>query len=357
MTGEKSFPTRMTENKDDQPEEGSFYDTNHLLSLPDPDVFERAKLIPKGTPLTFGATPLGYIRMIDQQRDVLDVLRERVYRQVPGEISPDIATFVQNTFESRFNSRGMANHDNYESSLVKRDLYSDNPFIVEMIDRAEEGVASPVELLVVRSLLGIRSVELACLTHPYGKNIEDLEIMRDVTRDSVELLGGTYHENPETRFRVKGVVREGETSSGNGSGRIVGVLMTRKRTLGTLPRGTTIRERTSFVLRLDDPRVVSEEQLESIRGIDVGYGDWTDEILKAGNLSEVATKLMEDDIYSLAVPISSTIYAFNLGTAEKIAAKQAEQKEAIRKESQRELENYPAIQKAMLMAARRAVDD
>lgn len=294
----------------------------------------------KGSLDTYGATPMDHQSAFDQQCDLLDGLRTLVEEDIPEGIPDRIRDYVRDTFEVRFHKRGTANFENFISALNE-----DVPKQFSIaLDRARMGHASPAELLLIREYMGIRSAELACLTHPYGKRIEYLDEMRDAVRQSVELLGGTYYEDTQTRFRVKGTV-----GAVYDDPRAVseGFFMTRKRNLGIMPDGTVIRERTSFVLRTEYNGATFVD-LNSISKLDPTSDTWQDDVVSAGQLDIIANDLMEADQYSLAVPISTTIYAFNEKTAQAIAERDEANRAERCAQSREDIRlNYPSLHAAI----------
>ncbi|MGV9001862.1 MAG: hypothetical protein ACOH18_02810 [Candidatus Saccharimonadaceae bacterium] len=309
-------------------------------------LLETVRNAPRGLPETYGATPLNHAAAYDQQYTLRIKLQELLEENIPSDVPAEIAAYMIDTFVSRFISRGAANQENYLSSLKSPEELGDNERLQDMITRAELGLASPSELLVVRQLLGIRSVELACLTHPYGKNIEQLEPMRQAVRDNVLLLGGEYYDEPEERYRVKGFVNDE-------NGYTKGLLMTRKRTVGIMPDGTIIRERSSFVLRLDDNSVVSNLTIaaiiKTVNQLDRKSNDWQDELVAAGHLDEICEGLLSSDKFSMAIPVSTTIYAFNPETAQLVKERAAEDREK-RKEDINLKRDYPLLFEAQSAA-------
>ncbi len=305
--------------------------------LPPLEVFEKAATIPRGEPETFGSTPLDHGLAYTQQRELLQNLQELVDTDIPEDIPENIAEYMKDTFAARFHSRGNANHENYLTALHSCEEFADDPVASEVLSRAKLGHASPAELLLVRQMLGIRSAELACLTHPYGKRLEYITPMREAVRDSVELLGGTYDDEPETRYRVKGVVNEIQWEADYTEG----FFMTRKRNLGVMPDGTVIRERTSFILR----RIaIPWQNLQAIRRLDAKDSTWQDEAVKVGYLSDIADVLLEADEYSLVIPVSTTIYAFNPETAALIDVRESVAHEVRRRELEKDMaERFPAL--------------
>lgn len=296
---------------DDQPAE-------YLLFLD--NLLSRSERLPKGTPETFGATPLDRVATLAQQLE-LAISLQALTLDAPDDAPLFILDYIHRTFLSRFHSRAEANEENYMTSLRPKSDFADNPVIEAMVHRAELGQASPTEILITRQLLGIRSVELACLTHPHGAQIEMLDHMRDAVKAHVEGFGGEYYKEPETRYRVKEVIKE----EVDGVMHIRGLLMTRKRTLGMTQDGTIIRERSSFVLRTDQMSVLTDDEISKIAEVDTTSDTWQDDMVRAARLDEVVATLLDMDEFSYAMPISSTIYAYNPNTADLIAKRQSEE--------------------------------
>lgn len=269
--------------------------------------------LPKGEAETYGATPLNRPRTLEDQLELELTLRRRTY-EIPKGISVELADQIQQTFAARFHSRGEANDENYQTSLSDGSDYLHILGVAELFEKGELGTASPAELLVIRKLKGIRSVELACLTHPYQID-GTLEEMRGAVKKSVEDLGGTYNENPEKIYKVKDVFKDRET------GKVLGYLMTRKRVLGLMPDGTEIRERSSFVLQISHDSLVEQYGQEM-----AGALDNLDSISGLLGLDVIADVSLDLDMFGKAIPISSTIYAFSREDTEKINQRAAEKK-------------------------------
>jgi hypothetical protein len=308
------------------------------------ELLAAATAMPKGEPHTFGATPLDHPAAYQQQREVQTELQLLVDTQIPEDIPPIIAEYIKDTFAARFQGRSTANQENYLSALHHKNDFADEPELQALFARGELGHASPAEVLIMRQVLGIRSAELACLTHPYGKRIEELAVMRQAVQQNVELLGGVYYDEPPTRYRAKALVgtlsREGDCSNG--------VLMTRKRTLGVMPDGTIIKERSSFVLRTDSLSAVAPSDVARLSTLDPWTSTWQDDAVEAGRLDEYARILLEENEFSMAIPVSSTIYAHNEAASRAINERDAYEHE-LRKEAFREeiAAHFPAIAEAM----------
>lgn len=298
--------------------------TEKQLALSPDQVFLASSKLPHGAPDTYGATPLDRVTTLHDQIKLADELRELTYRDVPDDIPLHILDYVHTTFSERFHSRAEANEENYLTALHTKQEFANDPWLAMMITKGEKGEASPSELLAVRACLGIRSIELACLTHPYGKKIDPvLSEMRSAVKQHVELMGGAYFAEPETRYRVKAFVPDEEGNDNFAHG----LLMTRKRTLGVLPDGTMIRERYSFVLRTDDLAVIDKDTLNKLRKVDLKSATWQEDMVRDAQLDILAGLLLEENEYSFAVPISSTIYAYNPKTAQLIAERDQQERD------------------------------
>lgn len=274
----------------------------------------------RGEPRDFGATPLDFSLNTEDQSALGWELRRLTSEGVPEDVPPAVFGFIHDEFMERYYHRIEANYENYKTSLRQKVDFKDQPDMYAMIERGEKGTASPAELLIVRQLLGIRSVELACLSHPYNneERMNYLKPMRQAVKDGVELVGGEYIDVPEERYRAKKLLY----NTFDDTNQLMGVLMTRKRTLGTLQDGTLITERSSFVLRTDDPTVVDDEMLQRILATDPKDPGWGDKVAQSADLTDLASYLLEADEHSLAIPISSTIYAHSPETTREIEERQ-----------------------------------
>lgn len=285
------------------------------------NILARAHHLPQGEPGTYGATPLNRLTTLNQQVE-LGYKLQRLTTHIDKNTPMEIAAYVHDTFLSRFNKRGEANEHNYISALHTKDEFNDNPILMGVFERAELGLASPSELLITRQVLGIRSVELACLTHPYGDERlnEFLEPMREAVEAHVELFGRAYTPDPEPRYRVKEVVLPTDDATF-----AMGLLMTRKRKLATLSDGTIVRERSSFVLRLTDNPLIDEACLVALRSVDPKDKDFQSKMVEVARLDEIVSGLLEMDEFDLAIPLSTTIYAYNPATAKSIKERDYQQ--------------------------------
>ncbi len=268
----------------------------------------------------WGATPLNQYfdnETNEHQMNVKQILEERTVYMPPelGEIPTDVQSFVTSSFIARFTSRGMANFDNFGQRLVRS---SDGilPEQESLIERAITGDASPAEIIYVRKLLGIGSAELGCLTHPYGKNIQALEDMRASVEVAVMLHKGRMLDEDDV-YKVKqadNLYFTHMTRSMKDA-----FLMTRKRDLAVLPDDSVVRERSSFIIRIDEASEFDQRLADNIRKVVVHNNpSWTEHIAKAGRLNEVVPPMLENNEFAKAIPLSTTIYNFDRNIMNKI---------------------------------------
>lgn len=307
---------------------GSQYEPRLVLGE---GIIELLQDAPRGDVYSFGATPLDSVTTLVQQSDAFRHLRTLAQHR-PDNVPEEIGRFVFDTFRTRFINRGEANDENFTTRIIQDYEAKLEPHLIEIIDRAKTGHASPAELILIRDLLGIRSVELACLTHPYGevKTFQEmrdaLADMRDAVHYGVVLFEGEAFNPPiDVRFKVKEIIGEDDESLLI-DGMSPGVLMTRKRKVGELSDGTIVRERSSFILRLDRAswmyKMIGPERVEALKSIQKLAGVDQENALREFQAKIEA--LLDMNEFEEAIPVSSTIYAFNKDTKIEVARQQAE---------------------------------
>jgi hypothetical protein len=264
----------------------------------------------RGAYSTFGATPFDMIFALASQQDVLEN-RLQLFSKSQTDIPTVINDYARDTFVKRFWQRLKANDENLMTSLLFRGECGVDERILPMVERGKSGGASPAELMLLRNLLGTRSLEVACLSHPNGEGIEQLVDMRLAVMEAVLILGGEYDDSPTPRYSMKEVIYDED-------GTPAGVFMTRKMDYGLLPDETVIRERSSFILRIDElsdfrDRIGDESVNEFIRicGLDKAASQIA---LKPFN--DIISSFLESNNNTQAIPLSTTTYAFNKKVAE-----------------------------------------
>lgn len=309
---------------------------------------EKITTIRRGEPMTWGPTPLNpfYDKVLLQQSKVQDTLHALTTEDVPESTPDHIASYVSGVFLSRFHGRSMANYDNYMTALsIDRLEYANDPSVQDIFDRSLKGQASPAELLYVRSQGALRSVELGCVSHPYGKHIEHLYTMRDVVNESAAMFGGRPVDGE--KFSVKSF---DVTIEGLHSGVSLGdaFMMTRKRDIAVLPDDTHIRERSSFIVRTDPLSHFDQRLSAAMHRVPIhGNDSWAQQVCQAGHLEEVIPAFLESDDYLTAIPLSTTVYAYNGAVEERIKHDQRANRSSLLEQHKDE---YPEIARVLAMS-------
>jgi hypothetical protein len=302
------------------------------------DVLEILAVNEKSTALGWGASPLNAFHdpeLWEAQEQVKHELEGRTL-SVPNELTAipeDIQEYVNSSFVPRFTNRLMANYDNFRQRLVTNyDDFSeeDQDYLADLEERALRGKASPAELIYFRQITGIASIELGCLTHPYGNSIELLNDMRMSVSEASKMLNGELLDSPQV-LAVKqpdNVYMKDREPFVKDS-----ILMTRKQDLAVLPDGSIVRERSSFVLRIDEASDFDQKRAQNMRKIPLfNNPDWNKHLMIAGDLENTVPPYLEDNDFKVAIPLSTTIYAFNKDTKEDVKARDQLVKEQLKVE-------------------------
>jgi hypothetical protein len=275
---------------------------------------ERIADNPRGEPLTWGATPLVLSPdVISQQINVKKILAELFESShVPSFVSDNLASYIEVLNTSRTLNREAHNTESF-IYRKKTDLDGVPLEALEVFDRAINGFASPAELLLVSKLLGIPTIELASLTHPYGQRIEELKDMRPAINNAILLMGGKLSHARGSIFEVKG------SDNPNRPDIMEGLHITRKTLFGSMPDGTNVIERSSFVLLVDQ---LPQETALIIRSIPYGPY-WSEQILRLGKIYTFARLLLDGDKHDKAIPVSTTTVAINDALSKELLSDEA----------------------------------
>lgn len=279
-----------------------------------PESRSEFEAVPAGEVTTYGATPLDRMETLAQQSLAKKEFLKLTYK-VDEKVPLEIAAEVHESFGHRFDNRGEANDENFVTSLMYDRQDELAPEINAMVEKAKKGHASPAELLLVREAMGIRSVELACLTHPYGTNIEILDDMRAAVDLAILATGGKVFDDQSERYAVK----EAMGGSPDTFDTRLGFLMTRKRKIGILPDGTEVRERSSFIIRTDEKSYLPDTIKSALAAIAPDDPDWKEKATANEELRTYVKQLLAGNHFAYAIPISSTAYAYNEKTAAQVA--------------------------------------
>lgn len=269
----------------------------------------------RGDRLTWGATPLEFNT---RQPLVFDELCDRIESIAPGGTPAEVKDYVLKHFMSRFYRRQDRNHQSYEDRAVDIETLDQDSLM--SLECALQGEETPSRLLELGKTLGMPSIELARLTHPFGTHMETLEEMRDAVDYAVESKGGKLYRHDEfTTYGIDGAHIRSNTADNIEAG----FLMKRKRVVGKLPDGTVIMERSSFVLRIDEDGQIDQSLAAKMRKVKIDKNpDWAEEIMKAGNLQELVPSLLDSNDFDIAIPLSTTVYAYNPNRVQELEAKQ-----------------------------------
>lgn len=295
------------------------YEKNSLasVSVPENNLLTDLARISKnnrGEPRTWGSTTLissNEVRL--QQNEVkgeIDVLFEG--KNVPDYISPELANYIYVLNMARTVNRESHNQDSF-AYREKMDLDGIPLEALEVFNRAVIGYASPAELLFVQKLLGIPSIELASLTHPYGQRIELLKEMRPAVNEAIVLLGGRLVKGVPCTYEVKGGDNLEDPQQTQG------IHMTRKTIFGYLDDGTEIVERSSFVVLVEQ---LPDGCRKAIRTLPFKNNpDWNEQANRL--LSKIVPTFLDEDAYDKAVPVSTTVVAINAKLEAKLLSEEA----------------------------------
>jgi hypothetical protein len=273
--------------------------------------------------LSWGATPLAgaeYPAVMRLQNQIVQpLLLRRVEQSAPEAMPAPLRQFMEQSFLTRFTGRAMKNYDAYSERLVKTPPQAIGAIFNEQHERSIQGLAVPGELLIVRRVLGMKAVELARLTHSYGTMIEKLDPMRAVVAEAVASQGGTMF--PSTEYREQYKLRSADLlMSPERQDEAMGLLMTRRRMIGMLADDTAILERSSFVVPIYDGSSFDPTLSARMRRVPLADNPNRMQQLEAeGRLLEVVPGLLDDNNFDAAIPLSTTIFAYNQTTSQEIS--------------------------------------
>lgn len=294
-----------------------------------------------------GATPLAGAEYPDVQKIQAQVKKEllrRIIRSAPRDTPLPVRSFMVHSFLMRFANRDSKNYDSYAERLFQAAPAEASPHFSELHERALRGTASPEELIVVRRTLGMKAIELARLTHPYGVMIDQLDVMRDEVATAITNQGGVlfgpedYHE--KYKLRSTGLLLDP-----NRRGQVMSLLMTRRRDSGMVDDDTLVMERSSFIVPVHegseyDP--VLSRRMRAVPMMDNPHR--LEELEEAGRISEVVPELLETNNFTAAIPQSTTIFEYNQVTDRLIE----QEKERIALENRRDFaRQYPRFTKVI----------
>lgn len=297
--------------------------------------------------LEWGATPLTAIGRPDvsvMQARVFDELESRTTKSTPADVPKVLQDFVLHSFMNRFHERALHNQISY-SERLKTDFDGIDRRMLEMHERAVTGNADPAELLAVRREFGLRSIELARLTHPYGERIEQLDRMRHAVEYGILANDGivfTSEEDQDVKYKIRSLSRDIEAPNEMN----YGFLMTRRRKIGIEGNDTHVQERSSFVVRTDEAGGLDPVLVKELKKIKLSQDEtWLNDISAAIQLEQIIPVLLKDDNFQTIIPLSTTVYAYNKTTRDQIEYEKERRRVPV------ELDKYPELQRHLAQQA------
>ncbi len=258
---------------------------------------------PVGEPLTWAPSPLKFQAEISEQQHEVDVVLPKYFskRHAPRWASPELRSFMFDTYNARRVRRNELNQVNY-LCRAKTDLDDINVIELGMIHRGETGHASPAELMHIQARLGIPTVALGSLTHPWGdpERMQLLNNQRASINEAIGMHGGTFLRK-RARYEVltsDSLPRPQETRF---------LFMSREIDLARTYKDTEIIERSTFALDLER---LDSHVAEVVRGIKFGE-DWADLVRGAAKLDTIVPSLLDANEYQIAIPSSTTTISRN----------------------------------------------
>lgn len=287
----------------------------------------------RGDHLTWGHTPF---KPDAEQNQVYNRLLDRIEAQKPSSVPDVVREYINLHFMSRFHSRQARN-----STSLHDSLNPDAPLPDELeaaFEYALDGECiRPVDLLDLSMRRGMPSVEMGRCSHFWGLNMEPINEMRSAVEYAITSLGGEVLEGDEyTVYSPDGNhVRSVDSDQPN-----IGFLVKRKRTVGVMPDGTIIIERTSFFLRVDNESSLDQDIIDAVRNVvtqtwsdspETANGNapyhltpdldpamtmfeetgWLDRIASSCDLNVLMPVLLGNGRTDIAIPLSTTVYCFN----------------------------------------------
>lgn len=282
-------------------------------------------------PETWAASPIDLYRNDEIRQQQLSVGRLLVERaEEAGEVlglSKGLSEAISVSTIQRFHYESTLNLCNYTDRLneVPEDIDNMSLEFLGSYERSMNGTATPYDLLQVRSSLGMASIELAKLSHVGGIGIDDLDVMRQSVRSGVSELGGVMYDEDDVEVSLS-LISNDSLMLGAENG-LNAITMTRKRLIGEMEDGTSIREKSQFVLRIDEESGFDQKVAARIRSFEIKDGEtWRSHIVGISGFEDAVMEALEKDRYEVAIPLVTTIYGYNKETEELVKEKKSQEK-------------------------------
>lgn len=258
----------------------------------------------RGEPMTWGATPMVLnANTMPQQVEVGAELGKLFDDDKVPEYVPDsVADYARNTiYPARFERRQFRNQRSY--TLRKKDDLTGVPVeAVGGIERSLNGYGSPAEILYTQRILGIPTVELGSLTHPYGQRSELLVPMENAVKEAISMyVNGHGTSNGDVSYILK------DSDGAYNSTSAIHIL--RKETIGLIGDDTYIIKRSSFILIVDALPAQYARAIKSRKYDNKQFWPGNIYLHKIGGLDLVLPDILKDP--KIALPMSTTIVSIN----------------------------------------------
>lgn len=264
--------------------------------------------------------------------DILEARAGAACQDATLHLSKQLGDVVDVCAVQNFHRESTRNYESYCNTPKPAIVHSDHK---EAFEKARFGTATPGELLDIRADINMPSVEIAKLSHIGGIFLEYLPAMRRAVNDAIIERGGAFINNRVDTTRLFMVGTNSIMFNGDPSHEeTLGIIMKRKRTIGSLPDGTIVKERSRFVLRTENESPLDDKLIRAIRRVKIEQKDGPGEMYRWLNdqfmgyidgfeaavrqaVTELEASLQDstsENNYDTIIPLNTTIYAYNEAT-------------------------------------------
>lgn len=292
------------------------------------------------------ATPLHYQpKQRPLQMKMTNELAERVVENMNEHVkdpSAELLRFVELTVLSRDARHQVKGQSNYETSLgecIEGERVLGDTELDSVKYHAENGIATPAELLELRHDTGMVSVELGRVTGGDEVLLGKLESEVD---SAIREFDGVYCEEKDARIKVRAFSIPDSNSMEDDPEAIV---VTRRNEIAECGLDTRIMRRSSYIIRLDDLEQADRDGILAIprrKGAELwaktANHEYGDLVSKLGNYLDNDT----------TIPVSTTYYAVS-----KIVQDEKDRRENLQRTEAhyRDRELYPEVSAARDLAS------
>lgn len=262
---------------------------------------EDLRTVPNPRPTTWGPPPLHAFLVEDQQRQVGDVLKQRLVESRPAGTHPDVETTVNEAATNHFAARMLAGYDNLEGAAhLDAELTLNERRI---INRALRGTVNPAETAFATDKLGIRGAPFGVASTYYGRHMRQLETLRSAHDKMVSLFSGKRLNTAPT-YKIKSATFDAFSDELSPAT----LELTRKRNLARLADHVIDKERSDFVIVTSG---LSPSILAELAEIVADEEAMQEELVAGSRLHTAITSLLRSGRRMMAVDVDTTIYKFD----------------------------------------------